>query len=96
MSMLDYTLKPAPVRRLEVITGTGRRRRFPDDFKAGVVEETLAPGAVVSEIARRHGLYGCYRVVDGLLKVTMASHSGNERILACQSAFKFCKPNNRP
>src|SRR6516165_12016586 len=25
---------------------------------------------------------GCYRVKDGLLKVTMVSHAGNERILA--------------
>ena len=58
MSMLDHTLKPEPepVRRLEVITGTGRRRRFSDDDKARIVEETLAPGAVVSEVARRHGL----------------------------------------
>src|SRR5271169_1036263 len=56
--MLDHTLKPEPeaVRRLEVITGTGRRRRFSDDDKTRIVEETLAPGAVVSEIARRHGL----------------------------------------
>ncbi len=44
------------VRRLEVITGTGRRRRFSEDFKARIVEETLVPGAVVSEVARRHGL----------------------------------------
>jgi transposase len=44
------------MRRLEVITGTGRRRRFSDDDKAQIVEETLAPGAVVSEVARRHGL----------------------------------------
>ena len=58
MSMLDHKLKPEPepVRRLEVITGTGRRRRFSDEDKAGIVEETLAPGAVVSEVARRHGL----------------------------------------
>lgn len=56
MSTLDHTLKPETVRRLEVITGTGRRRRFSDDDKALVVEETLAPGAVVSEVARRHGL----------------------------------------
>jgi transposase len=27
-----------------------------EDFKAGIVEETLVPGAVVSEIARRNGL----------------------------------------
>ncbi len=58
MSMLDHTPKPeaTAVRRLEVITGTGRRRRFSDDFKAVIVEETLVPGAVVSEVARRHGL----------------------------------------
>src|SRR5215218_8462542 len=58
MSMLDHTLKPegTSVRRLEVITGTGRRRRFSTDDKARIVEETLSPGAVVSEVARRHGL----------------------------------------
>ena len=58
MSTLDHTLKPeaTAVRRLEVITGTGRRRRFSEDFKAGIVEETLVPGAVVSEVARRNGL----------------------------------------
>ena len=58
MSTLDHKLKPEPepLRRLEVITGTGRRRRFSDDYKTRIVEETLAPGAVVSEVARRHGL----------------------------------------
>jgi transposase len=56
--MLDHKLKPEPepLRRLEVITGTGRRRRFSNDYKTRIVEETLAPGAVVSEVARRHGL----------------------------------------
>src|ERR1700746_2944797 len=39
-----------------LFTGTGRRRHFSEDFKAGIVEETLVPGAVVSEVARRHGL----------------------------------------
>ena len=59
MSKLDHMFKPEAtetVHRLEVITGTGRRRQFSGEFKAGVVEETLAPDAVVSEIARRHGL----------------------------------------
>ena len=56
MSMLEHTLKPEPVRRLEVITGTGRRRRFPADYKARIVEETLSPGAIISDVARRHGL----------------------------------------
>jgi transposase len=58
VSMLDHKLKPGaePVRRLEVITGTGRRRRFSDADKTRIIEETLAPGAVVSEVACRHGL----------------------------------------
>ena len=56
--LLDHTHKPeaTEVRRLEVITGTGRRRQFSEDSKALIVEETLVPGAVVSEVARRHGL----------------------------------------
>jgi len=57
VSTLDHKLKSEPdVRRVEVITGTGRRRRFTRDDKASIVEETLAEGAVISEIARRHGL----------------------------------------
>ena len=58
MSTLDLTLKPeaTTLRRLEVITGTGRRRQFSEDFKAGIVEETLVPGAIVSDVARRNGL----------------------------------------
>jgi transposase len=58
VSTLDHKLKPepAPLQRLEVITGTGRRRRFSDADKTRIVEETLAAGVVVSEVARRHGL----------------------------------------
>lgn len=55
--MLDHTLKSdVTTHRLEVITETGRRRWFSKDDKARIVEETLVPGAVVSEIARRHDL----------------------------------------
>lgn len=55
--MLDHTLKSdVTARRLEVITEMGPRRWFSKDDKARIVEETLLPGAVVSEIARRHGL----------------------------------------
>ena len=39
-----------------MISGAGGRRRWSLDEKAAIVEETLAPGAVVSEVARRHGL----------------------------------------
>jgi transposase len=56
VSTLDHTLKPEGVHRLEMITGTGRRRRFSEDDKSRIIEETLVPGAVVSEVARRHGL----------------------------------------
>lgn len=42
-------------RRLEVITETGRRRWLSKGNKARIVEETLASGAVVSEIARGTG-----------------------------------------
>jgi transposase len=44
------------VRRLEVITGVGGRRRWSDEMKARIVHEAMRPGATVSQIARRHGL----------------------------------------
>lgn len=57
MSRLEPTLEPERlVRRIEVITGGDGRRRWTVDEKARIVAETLDPGAVVSVIARRHGL----------------------------------------
>lgn len=58
MSRLDLMVdrKADPVRRIEVINGTGRRRRWSEDDKARVLEESLRPGAIASEVARRHGL----------------------------------------
>jgi transposase len=44
------------VRRIELITGTGRRRQWSDDDKVRIIVESLKPGANVSEVARRHGL----------------------------------------
>jgi transposase len=46
----------AGVRRLELITGCERRRRWSDDDKARIVVESLIPGANVSEVARCNGL----------------------------------------
>jgi transposase len=40
-------------RRVEILTGPGRRRRWSAEEKARIVAETLAPGARVSEVARR-------------------------------------------
>ena len=45
-----------PLRRLELITGTGRRRRWSSDEKARVLVESLRPGANISDVARRNGL----------------------------------------
>ena len=44
-------------RRVEVLTGTPRRRRWNDAEKAAIVAESLAPGAKSSEIALRYGLH---------------------------------------
>ena len=57
MSRLDHRLEPeVEVRRFEVITGATGRRRWSTDDRAQILEETLVPGAIVSEVARRHGL----------------------------------------
>ena len=40
-------------RRVEVLTGPARRRRWSADEKARIVAETVVPGARVSEVARR-------------------------------------------
>jgi transposase len=42
--------------RVEVLGGLERRRRWSQDHKARIVEETLAPGAKVTEVARRNGV----------------------------------------
>jgi len=44
-------------RRVEVLTGTPRRRRWSAAEKAAIVSESLAPGAVASTIALRHGVH---------------------------------------
>ena len=57
MSMVKHMVEPSgSVRRLEVITGVGGRRRWSDAEKARITAEAMMPGAVVSEIARRHGM----------------------------------------
>jgi transposase len=42
--------------RVEVLGGVERRRRWSQDDKMRIVEETLAPGAKVTEVARRNGI----------------------------------------
>jgi transposase len=45
--------KDSLYRRVEVLTGPGRRRRWSSEAKARIVAEALAPGAVVADVARR-------------------------------------------
>src|SRR5688500_13477078 len=58
MSAFDRRVDPevGEVRRLEVITGALGRRRWSAEAKARIVAESLAPGVVISAVARRHDL----------------------------------------
>ena len=47
---------PRGVRRIELITGTGRRRHWSTAERSRILLESLEPGTNVSELARRNGL----------------------------------------
>ena len=55
-------------RRIELLTGPTRRRRWSAEEKARIVAETLTPGARVSEVARRWHL--CPQQVFGWRRAT--------------------------
>ncbi len=44
-------------RRVEIITGVGRRRRWSEEDKARIVAESLDPATTSSAVARRYGLH---------------------------------------
>jgi len=46
----------AEYRRIELITGTSRRRQWTPVEKAALVSESLQPGVGVSDVARRYGV----------------------------------------
>ena len=77
MSTFDLTHDPKPtvVRRLEVITGVGGRRKWSADAKAQVMLASLAPGATVSEVARCHDLRP-QQVFGWLREARMAAEPG--------------------
>jgi transposase len=53
MDSANDDAKGVGYRRIEVLTGPGRRRQWSDDDKARIVAESAEPGAVVTEVARR-------------------------------------------
>lgn len=78
------------VDRLNVIE-TGRRRRWTDEAKRRIVEESFAPGASASAVARRHGLspahlfawrrsYRDSPLIDGPRFVPVALADAGERV----------------
>lgn len=48
--------KRGRLRRVEVITGVERRRRWTTEEKLAIVTESMVEGAVISEVARQHGI----------------------------------------
>jgi transposase len=59
MTISELTLKSGdeePVRRLEIYTGSGRRREWLPEEKARIVAESYDVGETVSAVARRYAL----------------------------------------
>jgi transposase len=56
MSDTELLTKSEPVHRVEVFTGTGRRRTWSAEQKARIVAESYTSGETVCAVARRYGL----------------------------------------
>ena len=53
--MVDHIVDASEPRgRVDIRVGVGRRRRWSVETKGWIIAESYAPGAVVSEVARRH------------------------------------------
>ena len=77
-----------PVRRLEVFTGAGRRRKWSDKDKVRIVAGAAASGESVCAVARRHGLspqqlFGCRRQ----LREAAAASSEAEELQLCRRCW---------
>ena len=73
--------------RVEVLGGVERRRRWSSDEKMRIVEETLVPGAKVSEVARRNG-------ISASLRVHLAE-TGANGLVSCYDCAAFCRCADR-
>jgi transposase len=77
-------------RRVEVLTGPARRRRWSDAEKARIVAETLAPDASVSDVARRWQV--CSQQVFTWRREARAGHL----VLPLEAAAPAAKPGFVP
>ncbi len=80
------------MRRVEIVTGKERRRRWSEEEKARLVAETLVPGAVVAHVARRHGvaescLYAWRRQAGGF-----AAPMGMPTLIPVVTDGPICEP----
>lgn len=53
---LEYRLMSNDFRRIELLTGDARRRRWTTEQKLTIMEQSFEPGETVSSTARRHGV----------------------------------------
>jgi len=82
-------------RRIELITGTPRRRRWTAAEKAAMVAESLQPGVNVSDLARLHGIN------RGLLQTwrrtaLRGGSAGGEAFVPVRIAEKSTQPGALP
>jgi transposase len=71
------TREPGPVRRLEVFTGAGRRRRWTAEQKARIVAESYKSGETVDHfLCRYFGDFLRRFVPKQLLAISSTTHSG--------------------
>lgn len=81
--MSGLTPMAEAVSRLEVFSGTGRRRTWSPDAKERIVAESYAPGSSVSAVARR------YAIMPSQL---FAWRRGDRRALSVEPGTGFARP----
>src|SRR3954471_13895568 len=81
-------------RRIEVITGVGRRRRWTDEDKAWIVAESLDPATTVSAVARRYGLHASQLFVWRQQLAAPAAHEAPPR--SCPWWLRRAEGRRRP
>src|SRR6202048_4067664 len=81
--MIEHIVDASEPRgRVDIRFGVGRRRRWSDEAKGRAVAESYAPGAVVSEVARRHDI-----TPQQLFAWRKAARSGRLALPAEQMSF---------